>query len=457
MSNPLGEHAVIIGGSIAGLMTARALSDFFDQVTVLERDQIEDHPAIHKSIPQGNHVHALLVGGQQVMSRLYPGFVDKLLGLGAIRARLGKDIAYLSPIGKAYSLLGGAVKEPRDLGIDFYLQSRGLLEYCVRQCTLESANVSFRSGCDVQRLIYREGSVRGVDCEQSGGVNSVAADFVVDAGGRGSRAPRWLRELGFASPEETSIGVDFSYSTAKFRLPNYGEPERMLFAPGFGPDYPKAAAIQEIEDGIRLVGLGGRFGDYPPTDDDGFLAFAKSLYTPKIYELLKGAERLSEIAPHRFPTSLRRHYERLVAFPERFLVLGDAISSFNPVYGQGMTSAALQVEALQHLLNERAEGTRQLEALAPAFFAEAAEVISAPWTLAANSDFAFPQTRGERPPGLEEGGRYFVALDALSAEDVQVQTLIMEVLSLTKPLSALSKEPLRGRVVAQMQKQSAGN
>ena len=197
----------------------------------------------------------------------------------------------------------------------------------------------------------------------------------------------------------------------------------------------------------------GRFGNYPPHDDEGFLAFAKSLYTPKVYDLIKDAKRVTDITAYRFPTSVLRHYERLTTFPEGFVVLGDALSSFNPFYGQGMSSAALQVRVLQQLLRERAIASQGLEGLAQSFFPQAAEVIMTPWTLAANQDLAYPQTQGERPADLEEGAQYFAALDALTAEDVEVYRLLFEVFNLVKPLSALHEEPLRSRVLARQQQQ----
>jgi 2-polyprenyl-6-methoxyphenol hydroxylase-like FAD-dependent oxidoreductase len=142
MANRLGESAVVIGGSMAGLMTARVLADHFETVTVLERDQIESRPALHKSIPQGNHLHLLLPGGQQVMASLYPGLFENLEKMGSRRARLGRDFIVHLESGKAYTLSGSA-REPSDLGIDFYCQSRGLLEYCVREATLQHANITF--------------------------------------------------------------------------------------------------------------------------------------------------------------------------------------------------------------------------------------------------------------------------------------------------------------------------
>jgi 2-polyprenyl-6-methoxyphenol hydroxylase-like FAD-dependent oxidoreductase len=448
----LGQHAVVIGGSIAGLMTARVLSDFFDQVTVLERDQIEDHPAIHKSIPQGNHLHALLLGGQQVMSALYPGFTEELRRLGAVPCRFGKDAVWYGPDGKGYSPTG-SVREPRDLGLEGHVMSRALLEYHLRQRTIALANMKLETGVAIEGLAFEGGQVHGVRRNRPAGAQSIEADLVVDAGGRASHATRWLIEMGLPPPEETTIGVDFAYTSTMYRKPDNDDGlEPLRFFAGPPPFYTKAAGLFEIENRTWHVSLGGRLGDYPPTDEDGFLNFAKSLPSPKLYELIKDADRIADITHHRFPTSVQRHYERLVAFPEGFLVLGDAISSFNPAYGQGMSSAALQVRGLQELLKQRAQGSQGLRALAPVFFAKAAEVIATPWALAAASDFAYPKTTGERPPNAEEGARYFAALDALAVEDLEVHRLITEVFQLAKPLSALSEEPLRSRVLERQRK-----
>jgi len=445
MAARLGQHAIVVGGSIAGLMAARVLTDFFDQVTVLERDEIADRPAAHKSVPQANHLHALLLGGQQVLSSLYPDFTDRLQSLGAVRFRIGQDVGFYTEKGKAYSP-SGSVKEPRDLGSYGYSQSRGLLEYCLRQSTVELRNLKLRTQAQVQSLLCENGRVRGVRFGAAGAEESLAADLVVDAGGRGSRAPRWLSDLGFQTPEETIIGCDFAYSSAKFRKPAGYDAEPVMLCGGTPPKYTSGGGLAEIEDGLWMVSLGGRFGDYPPTDPEGFLAFAKAIPNPRLYDLIKNAERVTEISHHRFPTSVQRHYERLGAFPERFIVLGDAVSSFNPVYGQGMSSAAMQVRSLQQLLGERAAG-HGLDGLAASFFPKAAEVIATPWLLAGATDFVYPQTKGERPPGMDEGARYFAALDSIVAEDIEVHRLVNEVAQLARPLWDLTSEPLRTRVL----------
>jgi 2-polyprenyl-6-methoxyphenol hydroxylase-like FAD-dependent oxidoreductase len=429
-------------------MTARVLADHFDTVTVLERDPIDPQPVLHKSIPQGNHLHGLLLGGQKVMASLYPGFLDQLDTLGAVRCRAGTELVYYLPTGKAFSLTG-TVREPRDLGFDITCHSRGLLEHCVRQCTLAQTNIRLHSASPVHGLIYDDGRVCGVRYGQAEEVQAMAADFVVDAGGRQSKTPRWLTELGFSAPEETTIGVDIAYASTKFRVPvTYDEPERLLICSGPPPDFPNGGIMEIIENNTWHVTLVGRFGAYPPRDEAGFFAFAKSLHTPKLYNLIKDAERVAEITTYRFPTSVQRHYERLTTFPDGFVVLGDAISSFNPVYGQGMSAAALQVQALQQLLTERATIGMGLTGLAQSFFPEAAAIIATPWILAATQDWAYPQTQGDRPADLEEDAQYFAALDALTAEDVEVYRLMIDVFNLVKPLSALYEEPLRSRVLA---------
>jgi len=452
MTGRLGQHAVVIGGSVAGLMTGRVLSDFFERVTVLERDAVADFPEVHKSVPQGNHLHALMLGGQNVMTSLYPNFTERLQKLGAVRFRTGQDIGFYSEYGKAYSP-SGTIKEPHNLGSFGFSQSRGLLEYCVRQCTLETPNLKLQTQTPVHSLLCENGRVSGVQISGTQGDVSLTADLVVDAGGRGSRALRWLAENGYKTPEETTIGCDFAYSSAKFRRPASYDGEQVMLFGGRPPKHTRGAGIAEIEDGLWMVSLAGRFGDFPPVDPEGFIAFAKSIPAPKLYELLQGAERLTEISHHRFPTSVQRHYERLEAFPERFIVLGDAVSSFNPVYGQGMSSASMQVRAFQEILKERASGNGSgLEGIAASFFPKAAEVIATPWVLSSASDFIYPQTKGERPPGMEEGARYFAALDALSAEDIQVQKIVNEVFQLVRPLWELTNEPLRSRVLERQQK-----
>jgi 2-polyprenyl-6-methoxyphenol hydroxylase-like FAD-dependent oxidoreductase len=209
----LGGHAVVIGGSIAGLMTARVLSDFFDQVTIIERDDIEGRPVIHKSIPQGNHFHGLLQGGHQILCSFFPGFAEDLRSFGAVRLRMGGDVAWYLP--DEQGLFTGSVREPHALGFEAHSASGGLFEFLIRRRILALPNVRFATGIAVRELCCRHGRVYGVRCD---GSRSLEAELVVDAGGRGSRATKWLAAIGLRAPDETTIGVDIAYSTACFNV-----------------------------------------------------------------------------------------------------------------------------------------------------------------------------------------------------------------------------------------------
>ena len=206
--------------------------------------------------------------------------------------------------------------------------------------------------------------------------------------------------------------------------------------------------MHEIEDGLWHAGIMGRLGTYPPRDEAGYRAFARSLWTATLHRYIQDAERVDELYHYRFPSSVQRHSERLAVFPEGLLVIGDAIASVNPYYGQGMSWCALQVRALQEMLAGRAAAGRGLDSVAQQFFPIAAEVAFQPWTLAARSDFLFAQTPGERPPNFAEQVQYFGAIDALTADDPEVHRLVVEVLNLCKPLAVLLKEPPRGRALA---------
>jgi 2-polyprenyl-6-methoxyphenol hydroxylase-like FAD-dependent oxidoreductase len=443
MSRRLGQQAVVVGASIAGLMAARVLSEYFDQVTALEQDNLEDRPVLHKSVPQGNHLHALLPGGMKVLSLLYPAFTAELGLRGATRVTPGRDIVWYLPDGKAYNPTG-SIRAPFDLGQEAYCASRGLIEFVIRRQTTAIPNIRVESGTAVRELIYREGRVRGVRTADS---RAIAAELVVDATGRGRRARQWLAAIGFSSPEETAIGLDTAYSTANFRRPESFPGEPIIFITGPAPHFTRRGYVITIENGTLLVSLIGRFGDFPPTDREGFLAFAQELHSDLAYRIIREAEQLSPIAHHRFVSSVQRHYERMTAFPEGFLVIGDALCTFNPIYAQGMSAAAKQAEILQHVLSDCATQSRGMDGIASSFFRQAAEFNSTPWNLAAAFDFAFPQTRGTRPPGTDERARYFAALDGLQGEDAEVRRLMTEVFQLLQPLSVLQQEPLRSRVL----------
>ena len=438
-------HALVIGGSIAGLITARVLSESFEEVTILERDEIEDRPVIHKSVPQGNHLHALLNGGQQVLSALYLGFTDDLRSLGANRIMLGRDTVWYFPDGKAYSPTA-SLREPFDVCLEGHCASRGLIEYVIRQRTQKVPVIRIETGKAVRELIFREGVVRGVRCADG---RSVEAEMVVDATGRASHASQWRAAVGYLEPRQTTIGVETAYSTANFRVPDWYDGESLVFITGPAPTHTRRGYVIRIENQSLLVSLIGRFGDYPPTDREGFLGFARELHCDLAWRIIKDGEQLTPIAHHRFPASVQRHYEE-GPIPDRFIAIGDALCTFNPIYAQGMSAAARQAKLLGEVISEHLSQGRGPDGIAADFYSKAMELNRTPWNLAAGFDFSFPQTRGDRPPGTEERARYFAMLDRLQTEDPEIRRLMTEVFQLVRPLSTLFEEPLNSRVRALM-------
>jgi len=312
------------------------------------------------------------------------------------------------------------------------------------------ANIEVRQRCRVQACVARAdgAAVTGVRCRLADGKSTTLdADLVIDASGRGTLTLGLLTSLGWALPEETTIGVDLAYATAVFAIPATAREDwKGVFCFAQVPKTNFAALLLPMEGQRWIVTVGGRHGHAPPGDADGFMACVQQLRTPTIYNAIKHARRLGEIARFQFPASEYRHYEQLEAFPRGLLPIGDALCRFNPVYGQGMSVAAQEARALGQLLATRATERDPMEGLAPAFFATVSALLETPWAMAAIPDFVYPETRGERPADLAQRFKVGFALNKLAARDPAVHKLMAEVQHLLKPRSALQEPELMRRV-----------
>jgi 2-polyprenyl-6-methoxyphenol hydroxylase-like FAD-dependent oxidoreductase len=445
----IGKQAVVIGAGVGGLAAARALAGFFEYVVVLERDELPACAADRQGTPQGRHNHALLAGGERALGALFPGFEQDLAQAGAVPLRVTADFCTEMP--------GFDPFPQRDLGWHVYSMSRPLIELTVRRRVEQSPNVTLRSRCRARTLEtsghQRAVTVVGVRCQDAEGRSeTVPADLVVDASGSGVLTCKLLEAVGLQQPEATAIGVDIGYASAVFAIPDTapGDWKAVLTMPQ-APESSRSAVLLPLEGGERwMISIGGRYGEKPPGDAVGFLNFAAQLRTPTIYNAIRLAARLSEVARFGFPASVWRHFERLQAFPRGLLPFGDAICRFNPVWGQGMTVAAQEAVLLRRLLGANGRDARALAELAPAFFTEAHSVIGSPWVQAAVPDFVMPQTEGERPPDFEKQLRFGGALARLAAEDPDVHKLMAEVRHLIRPSSDLQAPNLVARVQALM-------
>jgi 2-polyprenyl-6-methoxyphenol hydroxylase-like FAD-dependent oxidoreductase len=442
-SEPIARRAVVIGGGIAGLCAARVLSDHFGQVVVLERDSLSDGPSHRPGTPQSRHAHGLLVGGQRALSELFPGFERDLLEAGAVLVRSNIDVRVERP--------GYDPFPQRDLGLTSYALSRPAIEFAVRQRLRASANVSLRDRCRVSELLASadQTAVTGVRLEEGDvGRDELAADLVVDASGHGAPTLAFLKATGHPLPDETVIGVDQGYATGVFHIPSDapGDWKSVLTFGGLPPNAARGSLLWPIEGNRWIVGLGGRHGDAPPGDVDGFMAFARSLRTPTVYNAVKNAKLDGDIVRYGFRDNVLRHFERLTTFPRALVAIGDAVCRFNPVYGQGMTVAAQEACLLRKLFAVPSPSGDPLQGLAKTFFEQIPTLVETPWNVA-TFDFIHPATRGQRPADFDSRVQFAAALMRLAAEDPDVHRLNAEVQHLLKPRSVYRDPALVQRIL----------
>jgi 2-polyprenyl-6-methoxyphenol hydroxylase-like FAD-dependent oxidoreductase len=437
----LGNHAVVLGAGMAGLAAAQALSHHFSKVTILERDLLPGEPAPRSGTPQAPHAHALLAGGMQALQSLFPDFEHDLVGAGAVRLRTGEGIRVERP--------GFDPFPSRDLGFDTFFMSRALLEAVTRRRVEEGPNIAIRTRCRATEIVAsaHPSRVEAVRCDgEDGEAETIDADFVVDASGRGRLTLELLDRLGLQKPEETDIGIDQAYSTIIVERPQDREASwaGAMVLPS-APATSRGGFIFPIEKQQWILSIGGNHGDAPPGDRAGFLDFVKSFRTPTIYDAVKDARLTADIIRFRLPASSRRHFERLESFPAGLLTMGDAVCRFNPVFGQGMSVAAQEAVILGRLLQDDVPADR----LAKQFFAAIQPTIETPWGVAQN-DFVYPATRGVRPAEFGQRIQYNIALVKLAAQDGEVHRLLTEVSHLLKPNSVLREPALAQRVMALM-------
>ncbi|MFD4752319.1 FAD-dependent oxidoreductase [Streptomyces sp. NPDC058426] len=416
-----GKTAAVIGASMSGLLTAAALHEHYDEVVVLDRDDLPAEPGPRKGVPQGRQLHALLGKGLDTMDELLPGLGEELLAAGAVPFDVVRDIRFS---------MDGRELAKAPSGIVNFGISRTLLEHHVRRRVRALPRVELREATPARGPAFAGDRVDGVE---TGGADDVLpADLVVDASGRGSRSLTRLREHGYPEPERTTVRADLVYVTRRYRTrPGGTDPARVVVTPH--PGNRRGGVVVHEEDGIFCLVLFGMLGTAPPLDDAGTKAYAAELGSPDIERLLAEGEPLDEPVAMRYPRSERHHMERLDRLPAGLLLTGDALCSFNPAYGQGMTVAAMEARALGELLGESGDG----DDLPQRFYARAARIVEGAWQTATGGDLRFPEVEGARPPGFGLVNRYLDRLRRAAAVDAALTRTLLEVSNLYAPPSAL--------------------
>jgi 2-polyprenyl-6-methoxyphenol hydroxylase-like FAD-dependent oxidoreductase len=412
------DQAIVLGASMAGLLTARVLSERFKRVVVVERDVLPSAAEHRRGVPHGRHVHALHPRGLEILEELFPGISTSLAASGAVLCDILGDMRW--------QLSGHQLRQAQS-GLPVVFASRPFLEGQVRALVQRRPEVRFVQESSVSGLTVTadKRTVTGVEVSGPGGSSSqIAGSLVVDATGRGSRTPTWLAELGYQPPAEERVEIGLGYATRILRLrPGAMGRDQMILTVGT-PANSRAGALAVIEGGRHILTIAGICGDFPPTDPAGFDEFVAGLPSADIAAAVVDAEPLDDPVPFRFPASVRRRYERLSAFPSGLLVIGDGVCSFNPIYGQGMTVAATEVMTLRALL------ARDAVPAARRYFRAISAAVDVPWGIAVGSDLAYPQVPGKRSAKVRLVNAYLPRLHAAAVHDEALAASLVRVIGL---------------------------
>jgi flavin-dependent dehydrogenase len=432
MVTVLGEHAVVVGGGIAGLLAAQVLADHFGRITVIERDSVEDTGGPRPGTPQAWHAHALLQAGRNALAELCPGFERSLIHAGAARVDWGRDFAVHSP-------LGWMPREPT--GLETLACSRTFLEGHLRGWIAKErtvARVRFLQ-TEVAGLLLRDAhNVAGVvvrDRNRGGRRTELDADFVVDASGRASRAPDWLAEAGYPRPRETVVRSLRGYATRWYERPARAPGWSALLQSTWAPGNKRGGLVYPIEDSKWIVMLVGADGEYPPLQPDAFLSYARFQVVPDLHDAIRHARPIGAIRGFRSTENRLRHFEATVRWPERFVALGDSVCALNPVHAQGMTCAALSAVALRRLLRTARAGEMKLARTAQRRVLAA---VTPAWLFATCEDLRWASTTGAKAVLATSWAQHVLdGAQRAAARDPDANRLYLEAWHLLRPIASL--------------------
>lgn len=442
MGNFLGRRAVVVGAGIGGLSAAGVLARYFEQVDILERDDLPASVAWRSGTPQDRHPHVLLAGGLQALGEIFPGIEQDLARAGAVPVKVAQDIRHeradVGPLPQ------------RDFGQSILCASRPLIEHVLRRRVQALNNVVLQPECRATEILPATDTATAFAVRFDAGPSVsgiLQADLVVEASGRGALTLALLDALGWDRPEVTEIGIDISYATVVVPIPNDAPLEWKLVMTLPDPPALTRNAVLLPTEGSRWIVMIADYGATPRLESwPAFLEQLRGLHTPTIYNALRHAEPPEGIRHYGFPASLWRHFERLPRLPRRVLPIADSVCRFNPIYGQGMSSAAKQARLLLDVLERSALQADPIMAAQTGFMGELASILQTPWSMSASADFAFPGTRGEKPEKFEEGRQFDAALFRAVVADPVVHRAMMDVAQLLQPDDLLRDPDILRRI-----------
>ena len=437
------DHAIVIGASVAGLLTARVLANHFAQVTVIERDLFGADPCPRPGVPQSRHIHALLPRGLQIVEKFFPGICADLQASGAVPLDIGHDVSWLTPQGWGVRFRSG---------IEALSFTRDLLDHTIRRFVRRLHNVNVMEGREVVGLLRAEsGRVLGVRTRQRnvmldrGREDNLLGDLTVIATGRLHTIAKWFGEVGLETPEVTTINAHIGYASRICRPPkNTAFPWKALIIQAAPPATQRSGLVFPIEGDRWLITLIGADRDYPPADDAGFLEFARNLRNPRLFDAIRNAEPLTPVYSYRATENRQHHFDRIAAWPAGLIITGDAACAFNPVYGQGMTTAAIEAENLGALLSKYGNGMN----LGATFQQKLARTIRGPWTLATSADLRFRSVEGAKRNWQTRAMHWYVdRVLRLGTRSVWARRRFLEVQGMLRDAAAILRPDMLLRVL----------
>lgn len=428
-----GDHAIVIGASIAGMCAARVLSDFYDRVTVFDRDELPAEPVNRTAVPQGRHVHLLMARGAQELDTHFPGLLDDMVAAGVPILENRPDCIHFGAAGHVL----GTTRQLRDK-FTAYVPSRPHLEWQIRRRASAIRNVNIvRAGVTEPTFDATSQRVTGVRLDTA---EEIAADLVVDTAGRGTRLPVWLEQWGFGRPPEDSVDVGIGYATHQLRIPDGMITEKVVIS-GASRNQLRGLGMLYYEDGTWGLTTFGVAKVEPPQDFAGMCDLADEIVPPHIATAIRRAQPIGEVAFHKYPASRWRRYHKLDRFPAGILPFGDAVASFNPTFGQGMTMTSLQAGHLRRALETPATD------LAREFNTATAKSTFPVWTMNAIGDLVLHRAAGPMPWWYRPVGGLFDQFLGAAETDPVLAEWFLRRFSLLDSLYMVPSMKLVGRTI----------
>jgi flavin-dependent dehydrogenase len=439
------DRAIVVGGSLTGLLAARVLGEYFSEVTIFERDVLEGDTMQRPGVPHSRHLHALLPRGLQIIEAFFPGIREELQSYGAVPLDVANDIAWLTAHGWGMKFHSG---------LEALSFTRDLLDWTIRHRVNRLPNVKFVDATEVVGLLRGDdGRILGVRARDRKlgdlvSVEDVSGDVVVITAGRQNAIAKWFAEVGLEQPHVTTIDAHFGYASRMYRRTKTQSGEwKAIILQAAPPDIHRSGLMFPVEGDRWHVTLIGADRDYPPNDDAGFLQYAKSLRNSGLYDAIRNAEPMTPICAYRATENRQHHLELLKNWPRGLVVMGDAACAFNPVYGQGMSTAAIEAARLHSLFCDN----RATSDLGGIFQQEIARVIQSPWALATSADLRFRSVEGARVNRKTKMMHWYVdRVLRLGTTNQWARRRFLEVQGMLREASAILKPDMLFRVLVDL-------